>query len=99
MVWAVPQPQPTATATAAWPPPAGLDYNWASVVVLELGQPECSDADRISTAHGWAGALNFEAAARTLHGVEIDYDAQEIYMTAMPGVGGAREHARVCRPV
>ncbi len=43
------------------------------------------NADKITSGHGWRGALNFERAARTLTAVDIDHHEKEIYMAVEQG--------------
>lgn len=47
--------------------PLNLDYNQLSIMVFDSVRLSTTNADRIVTAHGWKGALNFAQARQQWH--------------------------------
>eukprot|EP00798_Chlamydomonas_sp_ICE-L_P021182 gene21182-28082_t len=64
--------------------PADTDFNALTVIAHDASYLGGTNAAEVVRAHGWAGALNFEKACRTLNNIDVDKKEEEIFMMVDP---------------
>jgi hypothetical protein len=61
------------------------NFNAVMAVWFDASLCRHTNAGEVVSAHGWHGALNFQAACHTLHGIHVDEGEEEVGMVVQGG--------------